>query len=584
MGENRATVEITASSRKLDEDLRSARRKWQFWAKGVEGDTKRASGGVRASFLGNFGADVARRGLDMFVDAGKATIDYERSMTRLQIAANRSAEEMLPFRAAVADASRETGIGRDEILGAAQTYVALTGDMAGAQAQAKEFARVAQASGAAIQDVAQAGAAMQQALELDPKQADAAFSAMIVQGKAGAVELKDLSAELSSVAPQFAGFAGSKGIDGVRKLGAALQIVRKEFKGSAETATGLRALMTAISGRAVAIKRIGGFDVYSKVRDSKGNRVLKDFHEIITAISNSKIGKDKTLLKDALSSDEAIRAFNALSRYSGEWDHLAEVAQDAGAVTRDFNTYMASDAGRLDGAMNRLKLAIADAFTPERIGAFVSAIEGLAQKMGPIVDGVANVADKLGYSYTIAEGIGANIRGLLSDDGNPYGGKKYIDAKAGLSPLRFKGSFAEGVKNVADFGSGQQNDFNDKAERARQRLIADHDTWAATADDIVYADNGAESVRRAMAHYYKGKAGGYYGSGTEMALGSEYLTASKVKIPDQITTQVGLKIQLALITEAIKAGFAGAQTHVNIDGQKAAIAVGANRPRTRPGG
>jgi hypothetical protein len=66
---------------------------------------------------------------------------------------------------------------------------------------------------------------------------------MIVQGKAGAVELKDMAGELATLAPQFANFRGGKGTAGIREMGSAFQVIRTGAGSASEAATQFESLM-----------------------------------------------------------------------------------------------------------------------------------------------------------------------------------------------------------------------------------------------------------------------------------------------------------------------------------------------------
>jgi hypothetical protein len=131
------------------------------------------------------------------------------------------------FAKSVRSTSSTIGIGAKEILDGAAAYVALTGDMDGAAAMSNTFARVAQATNSQVADIAQTAAALKQQMNIDPAHMEEVFGVLTVQGKKGAIELKDLAAQMSSIAPQWAQFGGGKGVQGVKELGAALQIVKR---------------------------------------------------------------------------------------------------------------------------------------------------------------------------------------------------------------------------------------------------------------------------------------------------------------------------------------------------------------------
>jgi TP901 family phage tail tape measure protein len=412
MADNRATIEIGASSRGLDADLRASRRKWQIWAKGVGKDIDsvtaelkasrlkqeregKSKGGARDSFLGNFGANIATRGLDMVVDAAKSTLSYEKAMTRFQVNANASTESLIPFRKAVADASGETSIARDEVLAAAQAYGDISGNYTGAATAVRSFARAAQASNTAIEDVARTGAVLQTNLNISPEEMETAFSALISEGKAGSVTMADLAQHMSSVAAASGKFADSGGIDGLRRLGAALQVVAKDTGGDmALASTNMKALYASIGTNAPKLQKAGISLLGPK--DASGVRHYKSIDSIIASISKSKLMKDPIALQKAFGGNvQALAALNSLIGRAKEYQSIYDSSKDAGVVARDLSTVMNSPAMRMEATWNRIKLTVAGIFTPERIEAFASALETMLGKLGSMFETMSGMAHQL---------------------------------------------------------------------------------------------------------------------------------------------------------------------------------------------
>jgi hypothetical protein len=89
-----------------------------------------------------------------------------------------------------------------------------------------------------------------------------------------------------------------------------------------------------------------------------------------------------------------------------------------GVVQEDSAAYAESSSGRIAIAFERIKNKIAEAFTPERIEKFVNALEGLADKMGPLAEAFGKIGDVLGSLY----GAGKRVRGFVSSTGGSFGG------------------------------------------------------------------------------------------------------------------------------------------------------------------
>ncbi len=409
-----ARIGITVDSKGMDQGLAEARRRLRTFereqarnarraVKQVDREQKAAEksrakairGGIRGGIGMGLGIGAGLAGLDAIGNVASEVLDYERNLTRLQIAAGKTPEYMRGLSNEITNASKATGIGREQILGAATAYVTLTGDMDTARASADDFAKIAQATGSNVDDIAKAAAAASQNLGITSSQFESMFDTMTGQGKAGAIELKDMAAELSTIAPQWAQFANGKGLEGARKLGAAMQIVKKGFGGDAgETTVGVSNFLTAITKKA---SRFEGLNFFTETKgaDGKKTKQLKDVFSIIDLISKSKIARDPETLTKAFGSIEAYRAYIQLRDNREELDKLADSAQYAGTIQKDFNTYMQSSAGRLDKAFNEMKIAVAAAFTPERIASFASALEKIVPILSKMIQVGANFVESV---------------------------------------------------------------------------------------------------------------------------------------------------------------------------------------------
>ncbi len=414
----KAEIEISAHSRGLRARLREARSKFSGFAgelkKNVFGKDlveKGFWGKAGASMVGNMGANALGAIGGMLASQGKDVLAFEDSLTRLRIATGKTPEEMAAFGKEVRKISTDVGIGAAGILEGAHAYVALTGDMDGAIRSSRTFGRVAQATNSSVAEIAQTAAAMKQQMGIGPEEMEATFSALAVQGKAGAIELKDLASQMSTIAPQWAQFAGGKGLAGVKELGASLQIVKRGFGGDAgETVTGLQSFLTAAASKSKQLKA-AGFDVFT-TNAKTGKKELKGVLDIVDGIANSKLAKNPTKLIKALGRVEAYRAFIQLRDNREELDKLVDTAGDAGAIQRDLDTYSQSVAGRTKLAWQKAKNEIAEAFTPERIERFAALVVTLSKAAATIAGGLSKA---LGFVEDIGTGMGMLIGGDTED-------------------------------------------------------------------------------------------------------------------------------------------------------------------------
>jgi TP901 family phage tail tape measure protein len=410
-----ARVDLTVGREKLKRGLKDARSDLRTFgrdaAKAMGGGAGGGSGGGRVAVGpggrvrgargisdfsaarmagGMFGGMLLDRAASGLVDAAGEVVDFERSLARFSINADRTPEQVAALRSELNQLSRDSGINRQQLLTGAAAYVTLTGDAEGATQGVKDFATVAQATGSSMEDLAAVAAAMKDNLGIDPKDFKAGFSALHVQGKAGAIELRELATLLAGIAPSYAQFKGGGGAEGLAEMGAALQVTRKGFGSSSEAATGLRAMMVALNRNADKFKR-AGVQIYDK--DPKtGAMRLRNFKDIVDAIGASKLAKNPTALTKAFGSDEAKRAYDQLVANAALYDDLIAKSKDKSAIDRDAAKYMESDAAKIDKAINSLKLTLAEVFTPERLKAFVQGLETVVELMGRIVGYIDSIS------------------------------------------------------------------------------------------------------------------------------------------------------------------------------------------------
>lgn len=532
----KAEVEITAHSRGLPARLREARVKFsRFGAElkkeifGKDLVEKGFWGKAGAHMVGGLGAraigTVFDRTAGFIGESASSAMKFEDQLVRLQIMSNKTAGEIQSFGQDVRDTSRETGIGADKILSAAQAYVALTGDIDGATGASRQWARVAQATNSDVSDIAKTAAALKQNLDIKPDQMEAAFSALAVQGKEGAIELKDLASQLSSIAPQWAEFGGGKGVRGLKELGAALQVVKRGFGGDAsETVTGLQSLLNAFQKNEKKF-RAKGVHIY----ESDG-KTLRNVRDIVRDIGDSKLFRNSTQLEHAFGRVEAYRAYLQLKENRDVLDELVDKAGDANAIGRDFDAYMATPAGRMAAATERMKVAIAEAFTPERIEMFASLLEGAASKLEGLFKTLSDYQDFVSGKDELTK--------------NPY--EAQVDKTEGTAATVLDsilpGFFGDRASDILDQEARDRNATTAAQAQmagplgdAARKQIANRQQFDATMAEINGGGTRADRVRAAVAATTAGQNAQTSGPGWEGRLdaGRAYLLRQGVK-PDEV--------------------------------------------------
>lgn len=555
MGDPVASVEIQAKSSGLRAQLREARAALGQFADGAatamggafERGIKRKNfsvlgggagrgrrgggilGGAASSALGNIGAQATSQ-LSSFVEGvGRDVFDFEKRLTRLKIQAGETPEEMDKLSRSIRTASDDFGVSKSDILAGAEAFVTLTGRMDIAKESADDFAKIAQATGSEVRDIATAADALFQQFGIGAGDFERAFSGMTAQGKAGAIELKDMASELSTIAPQWAQFGNGRGIRGIRELGAAMQIVKKGFGGdAAETTTGLSNFLTAVSKKGARFRNegVGSFFV-----TKNGVKQMKDVFTIVDQIGNSKLAKNPEKLRQAFGSIEAYRAYIQLQQNRAELERMTKIAEDGGVIQRDLQEYLASSSGRISRTWEQVKNDVAAALTPDRIQAAVEGFGELAKHASAIGSGLKFAADFFGGFKK----AGQDIRGFITGEGRITLMDQAF-ARAGDPAAMAK---IENIKANAELVKLRAAD----SPRARQLLGMKGVTSAADlAADFANAEGpGAVAKRRAAEQFFKerGMTPGVTGLAQQLGKMVDELKVIAANTAEQLQVKVG---------------------------------------------
>lgn len=246
---------------------------------------------------------------------GKAIADanavYEKA-TRLSISSRASGTEGVDPKALVGEFFAITqdikGVTADQLADGAARFVQMTGDLATARSSLRDFATIAMASGASVEDVAGTAAAISQQFGLtDPGQIRDVLSALLFQGKAGAFELRDAASLFPRLAAAGASFGLDKGVGGIRTLGGLTQIARSGTGSGEQAATAVESMLTRLKTEAGKLES-QGVKVYDKGK-------VRDLPDILVE-SIAKLGGTDIKRKNAALSqvygEQGIRAINPL--------------------------------------------------------------------------------------------------------------------------------------------------------------------------------------------------------------------------------------------------------------------------------
>lgn len=393
-----ARIALTASDRKLRQDLARSKRELKTW-------TRDTSGTIRSGFSTAFGSIAGLASVGGVAAIGKSVLDDSRALTRLAIQAGKSDVAINAFGADMKRLSDATGVGTGELITAAGMIVALTGKFDLAAQSMELLATTSKATGAPMEELGAVVAALVQNMGVEPTELKDALNALTVQGNEGAVEFKDLAGLLAGLTPQFRGLNVelNKGPEALAELGAAMQVAQQGFGTASEAATGLQALFKALTQNADKFKGVKIFEKDPKT----GVKTMREFSAIIAEIAASDLAKDPTKLTKAFGSAEAQRAFIQLSDKFETFQDLIRKAKGNDAITAQFERYMTSSAGKIEQAWTRMQNSIARQITPERIDKLSDAAIRLADAVGFAADNWKKFAIAFGAFKVVQFGSAA---------------------------------------------------------------------------------------------------------------------------------------------------------------------------------
>lgn len=327
------------------------------------------AGGARSMQMLQRSVHAASQGLDRLgnrytamlsgaagLGAAKQVADLEERLVRLAIQADVSDTAIARLKRQIFDLAQSGDVRVDpgQIIGALEEIVEKTGDLKFAETNIRNIGLAIQATDAAGKDIGAIMAEFQKMGIIDPKQVLEALDILTVQGKAGAFTLQNLASLGPRVVTAYTSM-GRGGVDAIREMGAALQVIRQGTGSSEMAATAFEAVIRTLGdAKKVGMLQKGGIQVFDPQQLKQGKEILRPINELIVEIVK-KTGGKKTLLSQVFDA-EAIRAFNTAAgefQRTGSIDSLDKfykVQADGTVITRD----AARAAGTANAAMTNL--------------------------------------------------------------------------------------------------------------------------------------------------------------------------------------------------------------------------------------
>ena len=393
MGKSVAKAVVRADNRKLAGDLRKSRK---MFGKAFGRIGKGVKGTLGAA-LSPLGAGVGALG---FAAIGQEVLQFEQTLLDLEIQAGASKETMGDLRGTIDGLSKTNAIGKDQLAALAMEMVNLEGQAGLNAEKLKVLADAAFATSAPVEELAGLSLALGNAFNLvDASQMRRGLDGIITAGKEGSIPLNEMNLLLQQNGASFAKF--SKGGEaGALKMAATLQALRKDAGSAGEAGTRLSAILGVFQTREVELGKAG-----IKVRD-KATGQYRELADIIADIDQSGLVNNARKFNKAFGTrKEARLALDSLMKRKDIIDDITVAQQKTGTIEADAAKRRESDAFRIKKAFNDIKLTIAEAFTPERIKKFASAMEGVAKFVGFIADNIESFVALL-VSIKISQLVG----------------------------------------------------------------------------------------------------------------------------------------------------------------------------------
>lgn len=299
------------------------------------------------------------------VQSFRAYAGFDREMTRIGITAGASAESTRDASTEVQNLAQEYALSRREAVEGLDTLTASGLDLEQAMKFLPSVLLTAQASGAAVGDIANTALKVSSALNVTANEAQKAFDIMIAGGEAGQFELKDMATFIPELANQFSSL-GFQGTEGLQELIAILQTLREDTGSAGAAATQARNLFAKMNS-AETENRFAefGIDIRKELDAARksGENVIDTFIDL----SRRAINGDLSLLPKLFRDQEFLLAAQSLitSRESHE-KFRKEVSKGVdGKGLENFNRVAndsAANIARLSSNFDRLGLSIGSAF------------------------------------------------------------------------------------------------------------------------------------------------------------------------------------------------------------------------------
>ena len=331
----------------------------------------------------------------------------ERTLTRIGINADASREQMAEVFKELQQIAQATATPVDNIVSGLDSLIASGKSLDEAMALIGSVSATAQAAGANFGEMATTADAVSNSFGIAGEEMQNAFDILAKGGKAGKFELRDMAAELPSLAPAFAAL-GYEGEDGLKRLTAALQTVRMETGTSGEAATSFMDVLTKMNSVTVSnsFKKQFGVDLRNEMKKAKA--AGEDTLEAFIRLSKEAVNGDMSKLPLLFTDKQMLIGMRALMNHTGEFrDLLKELGSAAGTVGVDLKRVLDDSQGSIDRMANswdRLKTSLGETIAPPA-ASVMDAVSGSLDRASAVNAGLEKTGKAKGWWARTGWGI-----------------------------------------------------------------------------------------------------------------------------------------------------------------------------------
>lgn len=309
--------------------------------------------------------------------------DVERKIGRIALNADKGLDIVGPTMTKLQQLAQKTALSFDDVSSGLETLVASGRSLDDSMAFLPSVAMTAQASGAAISDIALSADALSGSMKIGAADMQKAFDILVAGGKAGKFELRDMAQYLPSLLPAFSAL-GYEGTEGLQKIVAMLQVVRNQAGSSAEAATYLGNVFQKMYSEETA-KKFKKFGVDLPKALDRARREGKDVLDVFLDMTALATKGDLSKLTQIFTDAEVQKGVRALMMGRPDLEkYTRELSNVDGSALRDFNKIAEDSAGKI-----------------QRLSTLWGTF--MAQLGGKVADGANPVLEKLTTAISDAE-------------------------------------------------------------------------------------------------------------------------------------------------------------------------------------